>query len=429
MEVITIGKPAVNVYLPLQEFPNEGDLFFINTKNESVGNVAATSACLLADWGVSTHFSGVVGNDSYAEKIRETFKNHRVNARYIETNFTSGTCVNYITLNTKTGVTTKVFYNDANSQLTKYKYDFVPDFGIIDGTDYSGALALINNNGSNCKTLFYARRGDKDTISLAKKCTYVVCTESFAESITHDSADGTAESYVNMYQKIVDASGKSNYIVILNNHKILYAVDGAVKMLPEMKINVVDQSSFDSIFVASLGYALIKEVSLDDAIKFANTAAAISLTKIGEEAAIPTLEEVLNNSGLKEKFGVVDTMTTTIAQAQEVTPLMPNNTSSNTSIEQTIDSPTDISQNVFIDNQNGVFQNENVESSNPQTLEEQIPSAFDVTGFQNVTSSAPEQVPVQHNGPQMQVQQVVPPATQFVQPQPETNIFDNNNNV
>ena len=51
METIIIGKPAVNVYLPLQEFPEEGDVFLIRQKNESVGNVGATSACLLAKWG------------------------------------------------------------------------------------------------------------------------------------------------------------------------------------------------------------------------------------------------------------------------------------------------------------------------------------------------------------------------------------------
>ena len=48
METLIIGKPAVNTYLPLQEFPKEGDLFYIKSKNESVGNVGATAACLLA---------------------------------------------------------------------------------------------------------------------------------------------------------------------------------------------------------------------------------------------------------------------------------------------------------------------------------------------------------------------------------------------
>ena len=427
MEVIAIGKPAVNVYLPLQEFPQEGDLFNITTKNESLGNVAATSACLLGKWGVYPHFSGVVGNDAYAEKIRDTFKECRVNSKYLETNFTSGTCTNYIILNAKTGITTKVLYNDFEAQLTKYKYDFIPGFAILDGTDLAGSLALLNNNGSSAKTLLYARKADKDTVSLSKKCTYVVCTENFAVGLTKEQPDGSAESYVNMYQKIVDACGKSNYIVILNNHKILYAVDGAVKMLPEMKINIVDSSSFDSVFVGALALALIKGLVIDDGIKFANTAAGISLTKIGEEAAIPTIEEVLDNSGMREKFGLAKEESNAPASAQEVTPLMPNmnttNVQGNTTVNNMNEVPqpnvnaevqpnvnTEVQPNVNVGVQsdaNNMYNPVNV-SANSEVASQ----AVDASGFQNTGTA--------------QVQPTVAP-TPNPAPTHETNIFDNPN--
>ncbi len=322
METIIIGKPAMNVYLPLQEFPQEGDLFIIKGKNESVGNIGATSACLLAKWGMSTHFTGVVGNDAYADKIRETFKTYRVNSKFMETDFETGTAVNYNILNAKTGVVTKVLYNNFESQLKKFKYDFIPDFGIIDGTDFAGAHALLNNNGS-VKTVFYGRIGDKDTVAMSKRCTWAVVTEKFAEMMTKETPDGSAEGYVSLYQKIVDSSGKSNYIVILNSHKILYCVEGKVKMLPEMKINIADASSFDSIFVGALSFALMNNIALDDAIKFANTAAAISLSRIGEVDAIPEIDEVLDNSGLREKFGLKSS-TSTVAAPVDPQPLAPN---------------------------------------------------------------------------------------------------------
>lgn len=322
VETLIIGKPAINIYLPLQEFPNEGDIFTIKSKNESVGNVGATSACLLAKWGISTHFTGVVGNDAYAEKIRDTFKEYKVNSKFMETNFENGTNVNYIILNAKSGNSSKIIYNNPEVQLAKFKYDFVPGFAIIDGTDHAGAFALLNNNG-NCNTVFYGRVGDKDTINLSKRCTWNVCTEVFAEGLTKMSADGTAESYVNLYQKIVDTAGKSNYVIILNNRKILYSVDGKVKMLPEMKINVVDHSSFDSVFVGAFSYGIGMGLNIDDAIKLANTAAGLSISKIGEVSSIPTLNEVLDNSGLRAKVAPQTNQSTAPAQAQEVTPLNP----------------------------------------------------------------------------------------------------------
>lgn len=323
METIIIGKPAVNIYLPLQEFPAEGDIFLIKNKNESVGNVGATSACLLAKWGMNVHFTGVAGNDAYAEKIKDTFKTFKVESKFMETDFESNTAVNYHILNSKTGVVTKVLYNDTESALKKYKYDFVPNFAIIDGSELAGAHALLNNNGS-VKTVYYGRIGDKDSIALSKRCTWAVVTEKFAEMMTKAEIDGSAEGYVNLYQKIVDASGKSNYIVLLNSHKILYCVDGKVKMLPEMKINIVDASSFDSIFIGALSFALMNEVAIDDAIKLANTAAAISLSRIGEVDAIPEIDDVLDNSGLREKLGLTKKTNNASKTPTEVAPLNPN---------------------------------------------------------------------------------------------------------
>ncbi|MDE5630796.1 MAG: carbohydrate kinase family protein [Bacilli bacterium] len=379
METLIIGKPAINIYLPLQEFPNEGDIFTIKSKNESVGNVGATSACLLAKWGISTHFTGVVGNDAYAEKIRDTFKEYKVNSKFMETNFENGTNVNYIILNAKNGNSSKFIYNNPEVQLAKFKYDFVPGFAIIDGTDYAGAFALLNNNGS-CNTVFYGRVGDKETINLSKRCTWNICTEAFAEGLTKISADGTAESYVNLYQKIVDSAGKSNYVIILNNRKILYSVDGKVKMLPEMKINVVDYSSFDSIFVGAFSYGVGMGLSVDDAIKLANTAAGLSISKIGEVVSIPTLDEVLDNSGLRAKVAPQTNQSTGPAQAQEVTPLNPQVAVQNQAVQQ----PAMVDQN-------------NVAMQNPQA-----------------TQVMPQQTS------QQQVQAVP-------QPQPETNMFDTTN--
>lgn len=301
METLIIGKPAINIYLPLQEFPNEGDTFTIKGKNESLGNVGATSACLLSKWGMHAHVTGVVGNDAYAEKIRDTFREYKVNSKYLETQFESGTSVNYIILNNKTGYTTKILYNNPEAQLTKYKYDFSPGAAIMDGTDTAGAYAILNN-ARNCKTILFARSVDKDLIAISKRCSYVVCTQNFAQALSKVNLTGSKDEYFDMYQKIVDSSGHSNYVIILDNHKILYSIKGEVKLLGEMKINVADYSSFESVFTGAFSFAVLNGLNLNDAVKLANTAAAISLAKVGEVASIPTIDEVLDNTGLRDKL-------------------------------------------------------------------------------------------------------------------------------
>lgn len=393
METLIIGKPAVNTYLPLQEFPKEGDLFYIKSKNESVGNVGATAACLLAKWGMSVHFTGVVGNDSYAEKIRDTLKSFRIDTKYLETQFKDGTATNYIILNNKTGISSKILFNNPEIELTKYKYDFIPDWAIIDGTDRAGAYALLNNNGT-VKTVYYGSVGDKDSIALSKRCTWVVCTQLFAEMLTKTSCDGTAEGYVELYQKIVDSVGKGNYIVILNNHKILYTENGQVKMLPEMKMNVADYSSFDAVFVGAFTFAIQNGVDIDKSIKLAEMAAALSLTKIGETTALPEIDEVLDNSGLRDK-------------------ILKNNNQTQESPQ-----PTTVEQNII------GTSNNNIDYQNSVASNEQAPSPINYQN--NVSNNANiynNEAPIQQETNMFDMPQQV---TQ-TPVQQETNMFDNPN--
>ncbi len=396
METLVIGKPAINVYIPLEEFPNEGDVFSVTGKSETLGNVAATTACLLSKWGMHAHFTGVVGNDAYAEKIRESFKEHKVNAKYMETQFESGTSVNYIVLNSKTGYVTKILYNNPEAQLAKFKYDFTPDAAVMDGTDLAGSRAFLNNSKGH-KAILFARIADKELINLSKSCSYVVCTQAFASGMTKVILDGSKEQYFELYQKIVDTCGHSNYVVILDNHKILYSKNAEVKLLPEMKINVADYSSFESIFTGTFSFGILNGLNIDDAIKLANTSAAISLSKIGEVPAIPTIDEVLDNTGLRDKL--LQAKAALDASKEEAAIVK-----APTSVGVSGVNPQQIAEKQAA---------QSSESSQPAQESPAQPSAFDLAP----TASEPVQ------------NTVSPQPVSMPEPKVETNMFDNPTNV
>ena len=301
MEIITVGKPAIDTYLNLVEYPMEGDVFRINKKIESVGNTSATTACLLSKWGYHVNFCGSIGNDGYAEKIQNTFKEFKINTKYMETDYEGGTATNTFIVNTKNKIITKVLYSSDTSALKRFKFDFTPEWAVFDGSDIPATLGVINTN-PGLKSVFYLNTINKEINNIAKKCTWIITNQNYAVNITKAQLDGSAEAYVAMYQQLVDTNGQSNYIILLNNHKILYAEDGKVKMLPDLQFNNEDSSSFDSIFTGAFTFANILGMNLDEAIKFANTATSIGLGKIGEVDAIPELDAIVTNSGLEARF-------------------------------------------------------------------------------------------------------------------------------
>ena len=301
MEIIAVGKPAIDVYLNLIEFPQEGDVFRLNKKIESVGNASATSACLLSKWGLHVNFCGSVGDDGYADKIKNVFKEHKINTKYLETDYEGGCAVNNFIVNTKNKSITKILYSSDTSALKRFKFDFTPDLAVFDGTDIPATLGVINTN-PGLKSVFYLNTVNKEINNIAKKCTWIIVNQNYAVNLTKAQLDGSAEAYVAMYQQLVDINGQSNYIILLNNHKILYVEDGKVKMLPDLQFNNEDSSSFESIFTAAFTFAVALDLSLDESVKFANTATSIGLGKVGEVDAIPNLQDVIDNSGLAARI-------------------------------------------------------------------------------------------------------------------------------
>ncbi|MCR5482806.1 MAG: carbohydrate kinase family protein [Bacilli bacterium] len=301
MEIITVGKPAVNIYINLVEFPQDGDVFRINKKIESLGNASATSAVLLAKWGLHVNFCGSIGNDAYQEQIQNAFKEVKINTKYLETDYEGGSAVNHLIINNATKNITKILYSSDTSAIKRFKFDFTPDWAVFDGTDVQATLGVINTN-PDLKSVFYLNTINKEINNIAKKCTWIVTNQNYAINLTKATLDGTAESYVSMYQQLVDINGQSNYIILLNNHKILYVEDGKVKMLPDLQFVNEDNSSFDSVFTGAFTFAQAMGLTLDESIKFANTAASISLGVVGEVPSIPELQVVMDNCGLAERI-------------------------------------------------------------------------------------------------------------------------------
>ncbi len=301
MEIITVGKPAVNIYINLVEFPQDGDVFRINKKIESLGNASATAAVLLAKWGLHVNFCGSIGNDAYQEQIQNAFKEVKINTKYLETDYEGGSAVNHLIINNSTKNITKILYSSDTSAIKRFKFDFTPDWAVFDGTDVQATLGVINTN-PDLKSVFYLNTINKEINNIAKKCTWIVTNQNYAINLTKATLDGTAESYVSMYQQLVDINGQSNYIILLNNHKILYVEDGKVKMLPDLQFVNEDNSSFDSVFTGAFTFAQAIGLTLDESIKFANTAASISLGVVGEVPSIPELQVVMDNCGLAERI-------------------------------------------------------------------------------------------------------------------------------
>lgn len=295
MNILIIGKPKINVRMVLDGFPKENSKTTIFEKQEEIGGTSVYIAKMLTNWGVPVYYAGATCGDELGLKIKSDLEASHIDTKYLETDYEHHTNMNYILLNKASGTSTEV-YVDEKSYLTKHKYDN-PDYIITDGTDLGASIAAANNY-PNAKIILLANKVNNEYYDLSKRSHYVVASASFASALTKIPMDYKPKTLVNIFQKIKDLN-KANFIVMLNEHGVLYAKERDVKMLPALKVEKQDDSNSGAAFFGAYIYGLINNMDIDDTAKIANIAGGIALTKIGMDS-IPLKSEVFRLAGIDE---------------------------------------------------------------------------------------------------------------------------------
>ena len=142
MKILVIGKPTYNIVLTQDKYLVEGSKNLLKEKYEMMGGATVYAAVLLAKWGMDVTYTGVIGADPNGQKIKTDLDNARVNTKYIELNYENKTSLNYILVNKENGSSTQMLM-EMPVNLAKYKYDFIPDYIIMDGTPTIAASSAI----------------------------------------------------------------------------------------------------------------------------------------------------------------------------------------------------------------------------------------------------------------------------------------------
>lgn len=74
-------------------------------------------------------------------------------------------------------------------------------------------------------------------------------------------------------------------------------VDGQTLQVPAVPVEAVDATAAGDTFSGALAVALTEGRNLADAIRWANHAAALAVTRLGAQSAVPTRREVDDFAG------------------------------------------------------------------------------------------------------------------------------------
>ncbi len=303
MKVLCIGSSLLEITCQINEPIKENAYTKITDKTECGAGHAGNIAYLLGKWGVEAYIASMMGADDAGNKIKKEYEAIGVKTEFIETSYDKSTSES-ISLVNKTNKNKTIIEISSNAFLKRFAYGIEPDIIVSDGTDYNASVAAFDKF-TNKISLLAVSSVSQEVIELCKYVNYIIFNRSSAEAISGlkiDYNDGS--TLVNLYNKLKQRFNKE-IIVTLGERGSLYALNGAVKIMPTMVSEVQDTNGAGDVFAGTIVYAMGRNFDLEKAITYATIAASLSTTKLTSRNSIPTLNEV--TTIYDQKFGQAST--------------------------------------------------------------------------------------------------------------------------
>ena len=125
---------------------------------------------------------------------------------------------------------------------------------------------------------------------LLKKVSIITPNETEAELLTGIKVDSDQAAAL-AADKLL-ARGVKIVIITLGSRGAFVVGDGVKKLVPGFKVKAVDTTAAGDTFNGALAVALVEGKTLENAVRFANAAAALSVTRLGAQTSVPTRKEI-----------------------------------------------------------------------------------------------------------------------------------------
>ncbi|MBB4825000.1 ribokinase [Sporosarcina luteola] len=103
------------------------------------------------------------------------------------------------------------------------------------------------------------------------------------QTLLFASTDGSEEQLKKLQEKCIVTKGSKGVMLYRN---------GASLSIPGILVEAIDTTGAGDSFNGALAYALCQGATMEEACRFANAVGAMSVTKFGAQAGMPTKEEV-----------------------------------------------------------------------------------------------------------------------------------------
>lgn len=295
--VLVVGSANMDMVVMTRQFPQPGETVFGGKFGMFPGGKGANQAVACAKLGGKVYFIGKMGKDIFRERLAGSMKRDGVRLDHLSVDPTEPTGIALITVD-ELGQNEIVVVSGSNMRLVPSDLERErATFGMVRVI----LLQLEIPLRTVTKAAEIARRRGVTIIlnpapaqklpkSLLTMVDYLTPNETELQHLSGlpvtsvRSASAAARPLLDI--------GVRNVLVTLGPKGCLLVNERGPKLFPAQKVKAVDTTAAGDAFNGALAYAISTGYSLEEAIIFANTVAAFSVTKVGAQSSMPMMDEI-----------------------------------------------------------------------------------------------------------------------------------------
>ena len=289
-KILVVGSTNTDMVVRTERLPRPGETVLGGTFLMNPGGKGANQAVAAARLGADVIFVCKTGNDMFGITTRQQLAQEGIDTRFVFIDDHNPSGVALISVDSR-AENTIVVASGANANLLPL--DVAKAETALDDCDivlmkleYVAAEAAKRGK----RTVLNPAPGAALSPQLLKSLYLITPNETEAEIITGiriHNAETEAEA-----ARSIRAMGVQNVIITLGSRGAYICNDRFDEAVPAQKVRAVDTTAAGDVFNGALVVALSEGKSLEEAVRFASRASAISVTRMGAQSSIPYRSEV-----------------------------------------------------------------------------------------------------------------------------------------
>ncbi len=302
--IVVVGSSNTDMIIKLDHIPKPGETILGGEFSIAPGGKGANQAVSAARAGGNVIFIARVGDDIFGEKAVKGFIQDGINVNYIipDKNAPSGVALIFVD---KKGENSIAVAPGSNANLSpddiKKASDVMAESLIMliqleipIETVRTAVEVAYENKVSVILNPAPAQPLDDD---LLKKIDIITPNETEVEILTGIKIED--EKSIEKAGNMLLEKGIKTVLITIGKRGV-YVINKDFKgIIPSFDVKPVDTTAAGDVFNGVLAVALSENMSLKDAIRFSNAAAALSVTKLGAQTSAPFRAEI--DSFLRER--------------------------------------------------------------------------------------------------------------------------------